>query len=72
LAANAFQRHHQLGCDHPSLHPSLLGGAALLMNSVLYRSIEQWKEGSSALVALGVIAGGPFVASQQSSAESLS
>ena len=42
--------------------PSLLGGAALLMNSVLYRSIEQWKEGSSALVALGVIVGSPFVA----------
>ena len=42
--------------------PSLLGGAALLMNSVLYQNIEQWKETSSALVALGVIVGSPFVA----------
>ena len=42
--------------------PSLLGGAALLMNSVLYENIEQWKDGSSALVALGVIVGSPFVA----------
>ena len=42
--------------------PSLLGGAALLMNSVLYENIEQWKDGSAALVALGVIVGSPFVA----------
>jgi hypothetical protein len=42
--------------------PSIIGGTALLMNLLLYRNIEQWKEGSSALVALGVIAGGPFVA----------
>jgi hypothetical protein len=31
------------------------------MNLLLYRSIEQWKEGSSALVGVGLIAGGPFV-----------
>jgi len=42
--------------------PSLLGGAALLMNSVRYENIEQWKDGSSALVAVGVIVGNPFVA----------
>lgn len=42
--------------------PSLIGGIALLINSLLYQSIEQWEETSSALVALGVIAGGPFVA----------
>jgi hypothetical protein len=42
--------------------PSVLSGAALLMNSLLYENIEQWKDGSSALVALGVIVGSPFVA----------
>jgi hypothetical protein len=42
--------------------PSMIGGTALLMNLLLYRNIEQWKEGSSALVALGVIVGGPLVA----------
>ena len=42
--------------------PSLIGGAALLVNLLVYQNIEQWQETSSALVALGVIAGGPFVA----------
>ena len=41
--------------------PSLIGGAALLMNLLLSRDIEQWQETSSALVALGVFAGGPLV-----------
>lgn len=42
--------------------PSLTGGAALLINLLLYQSIEQWEENSSAFVALGVWAGIPLVA----------
>jgi hypothetical protein len=41
--------------------PSLIGGAALLMNLLLSKNIEQWQETSSALVALGVFVGGPLV-----------
>ena len=41
--------------------PSLIGGAALLMNLLLSGNIEQWQETSAALVALGVFVGGPLV-----------
>lgn len=42
--------------------PSLVGGAALLANLMLYRDIAEWEQASSALVALGVLLGGPLVA----------
>ena len=41
--------------------PSLIGGAAFLINLLLHRKIEEWEETSSALVALGVFVGGPLV-----------
>jgi uncharacterized membrane protein YhaH (DUF805 family) len=37
--------------------PSLVAGAALLVNRLLYRDIEQWTQFSSALIALGIIFG---------------
>ncbi len=40
--------------------PSLIGGAALLMNLLLYQSIERWEETSSAFIALGVFFGFPL------------
>ncbi|HXZ80427.1 MAG TPA: hypothetical protein VEG30_10890 [Terriglobales bacterium] len=42
--------------------PSLVGGSALLFNQWQYGNIEQWEQTSSALVALGVLFGGPLVA----------
>jgi pheromone shutdown protein TraB len=42
--------------------PSLIAGAAFLINRLLYRNIEQWEPTSSALVALGVFLGSPLVA----------
>jgi len=42
--------------------PSLIGGGALLINLLLYRSIAEWSTASSALVALGSFLGGPLVA----------
>lgn len=41
--------------------PSLIGGAAFLINLLLHRKIEEWEETSSALAALGVFVGGPLV-----------
>jgi len=41
--------------------PSLVAGAALLINLLLYPNIEQWEEISSALVALGLFVGAPLV-----------
>jgi hypothetical protein len=41
--------------------PSLVAGAALLINLLLYPDIEQWEESSSALVAMGVFVGAPLV-----------
>jgi len=37
--------------------PSLVAGAALLVNLLLYRNIEQWTQISSALIALGIFFG---------------
>jgi hypothetical protein len=37
--------------------PSLVAGAALLVNLLLYRDIEQWAQTSSALIALGIFVG---------------
>jgi len=42
--------------------PSLIAGAAFLINRLLYRNIEEWAPTSSALVALGVFLGSPLVA----------
>ena len=42
--------------------PSLVGGPALLTNLVLQRHLEDWGQGSTASVALGVFIGGPLVA----------
>ena len=41
--------------------PSLAGGAALFLNLLLRRDIEQWEEISSALIASGVFFGAPLV-----------
>jgi hypothetical protein len=41
--------------------PSLLGGAALLINLLAYENITQWGQTSSAFVALGVFLGSPLV-----------
>jgi hypothetical protein len=41
--------------------PSLLGGAALVINLLVYENITQWGQTSSAFVALGVFLGGPLV-----------
>jgi hypothetical protein len=41
--------------------PSLLGGAALVMNLLVNENIMQWGQTSSALVALGVFLGSPLV-----------
>lgn len=40
--------------------PSLVAGAALLLNVLLYRNIEEWAQISSALVALGLFVGAPL------------
>ena len=37
--------------------PSLVAGAALLVNRLLYPNIEQWPQISSALIALGIFFG---------------
>ncbi len=37
--------------------PSLVAGAALLVNLLLYRKIEQWPQIASALIALGIFFG---------------
>ncbi len=42
--------------------PSLVGGLALLANLLLQRRLEDWGQGSTASVALGVFVGGPLVA----------
>lgn len=42
--------------------PSLVGGAALLINVLLHRNINQWGQALSALVAFGVFFGTPLVA----------
>lgn len=42
--------------------PSLVSGAAFVLNLLLYRDIEEWKQTSSALVAMGVFLGSPLVA----------
>ena len=42
--------------------PSLIAGAAFLINRLLYENLEQWEPTSSALVALGVFLGSPLVA----------
>ena len=41
--------------------PSLLGGAALLAQTVLYRDISEWSDLPAALIALGSMFGGPLV-----------
>ena len=41
--------------------PSLLGGAALLAQIILYRDISEWRQMPSAFIALGSIIGGPLV-----------
>lgn len=41
--------------------PSLLGGAAFVINLLVYENITQWGQTSSAFVALGVFLGGPLV-----------
>ena len=40
--------------------PSLVGGAALLMNRMVYPDMREWSQISSALVALGVFFGRPL------------
>ncbi len=42
--------------------PSLIGGAALLVQLALYRDINEWREVPSALIALGTLLGAPLVA----------
>jgi len=42
--------------------PSLVGGTAFVFNLLLYQDIEQWRQTSSALIALGILVGGPLVA----------
>ncbi len=42
--------------------PSLVGGAALLTNLLLYRRIEEWQQTSCALIALAVFIGAPLIA----------
>ena len=37
--------------------PSLVAGATLLINLLMYRDIEQWAQVSSALIALGIFFG---------------
>lgn len=41
--------------------PSLVGGALLVVNSLLYRRIEEWGQATSAFVALAVFISGPLV-----------
>jgi hypothetical protein len=41
--------------------PSLLGGIVLLGNVVMGRDMGQWEQTSSALVAFGLLLGGPMV-----------
>jgi len=40
--------------------PSLVAGATLLINLLMYRDIEQWAQVSSALIALGIFFGNSF------------
>ncbi len=42
--------------------PSLLGGTALLINSMIYRDAEEWGRVSGAMAAMGGIFGRPLVA----------
>ncbi len=42
--------------------PSLVGGAALSVNSMLYRDAEEWGRVSGAIAAMGGIFGRPMVA----------
>jgi len=42
--------------------PSLIGGSVLFFNLATHRNITEWEQTSSALVALGLLFGGPLVA----------
>lgn len=42
--------------------PSLVGAAALLINQLLYRRMEDWRQTSCALIALAVFIGAPLIA----------
>jgi hypothetical protein len=42
--------------------PSLVGAAALILQVALHQNISEWNETAAALIALGSLVGGPFVA----------